>query len=99
MKRQTPDRGTTGRCWSGLNQRASVVENWPGRPDRRCAAAARPHRSDHSAGVQGRGRELVRGGSRLARSARSWHSRCRYATSCCVSSSFLLPEHRICKGS
>ncbi|KAJ1092811.1 hypothetical protein NDU88_005921 [Pleurodeles waltl] len=48
-----------GRCWSGLSPRAGAGANWPGRPDRRCAAAPRAHRADHGAGVRGRGRELV----------------------------------------
>ncbi|KAJ1124321.1 hypothetical protein NDU88_002782 [Pleurodeles waltl] len=57
MERQTPDCGTTGRCSLGLSQRAGAGANWPGWPDRSCAAAARLRQADHRAGA-------VRGGSR-----------------------------------
>ncbi|KAJ1190783.1 hypothetical protein NDU88_000102 [Pleurodeles waltl] len=59
MERQTPDHGTTRPVLVGLSQGAGVGINWPRRPDRGCAAGARPLRTDHGAGGRGRSRELV----------------------------------------
>ncbi|KAJ1152911.1 hypothetical protein NDU88_005685 [Pleurodeles waltl] len=70
METQTPDWGTTGRCWLWLGERAGEGANWPSRPDRGSSTAARPHRTDHGAGGWGRGRELVQCGSRMARHAK-----------------------------